>query len=159
MNRVMTWQNNEAIQFAYKVIPQPILDRLHFDYLIGCDPVYIGFFDYDDTEDGRSYRDTACVAYPYHQKLNKDRQKTTIVTPKILSPIHIVHEIGHVLHEYLNFEHDAIPVTDYAKTDIREAFAEAFTAWLFYNYATIPLKTQHEIDNRTFALFQELARV
>ncbi len=156
MNRFITYQNNEAIQYAHSIIPDSILSRLHFDYLIGCDPVYTGLFRDVATSDGRSYRETACVAYPFHQLVSNP--KTTIIIPKTLCPTYIVHEIGHVLDEYFNFKHTAIPVTDYAKTNRQEAFAEAFTAWLFYGYTQINLKTASGIDNKTYSLFESLIR-
>lgn len=156
MNRIVTYKNNEAILKAHSIIPKSILDRLHFDYLIGVDPVYAGLHNHIDTGDKRSYRDTAHVAYAHNQCLANRNKRTTIVIPKLLEPCHVVHEIAHVLDEYLGWEWEAIPITEYAKTDRLEAFAEAFTAWLFYNYATIPIKTQSEIDNKTLTLFESL---
>ena len=156
MNRVVTYYNNGAIQEAHRVIPKTILSRLHFDYFIGCDPVYAGLFNDEKTKDGRSYHITACVAYPYHQLVSKNLRKTTIVIPTSLPPVNIVHEIGHVLDEYLGFNHDAVPVTEYAKVDRAEAFAEAFTAWLYWGYASKPCKTASEIDDKTDSLLHHL---
>jgi hypothetical protein len=156
MNRFITYQNNESIQYAHSIIPASILERLNFDYLVGYDPVYAGLFDNEICEDGRSYRNTACVAYPFHQLIHNG--KTTIVLPGYLPYYHIVHEIGHVLDEYLNFEHKTIPVTEYAKTNRQESFAEAFTAWLFYGYAQFNLRTQSGIDDNTESLFLSLTR-
>jgi hypothetical protein len=67
-----------------------------------------------------------------------DRRRTTIVLPTPHYPISIVHELGHVLDEALNFDHEATPVTAYAKTDRYEAFAEAFTSWLYWGYGDEP---------------------
>ena len=154
MNRFYTYRNNEAIQAAHRIIPNSILNRLHFDYFIGADPIYAGISDYEKTTDGRSYRDTACVMYPWHFRLTKE--KTTIVIPKERTPRTIIHEIGHVIDEYLGFEHIAVPVTEYAKTDRYEAFAEAFTAWLLLGYANYPCKTVSGIDLKTESLFESL---
>lgn len=156
MNRITSYGLNPAICKALDTIPQGIISRLHFDWLIGCDPVYIGLHNDTDIGDGRSYRNTGHVAYR-HNQIN--RGKTTIVIPDpdgFWPPYLIVHEIAHVLDEYLGWEHKAIPVTEYGKTNNLEAFAEAFTAWLFYGYATIKLPTQSEIDPVTEALFESL---
>jgi hypothetical protein len=37
-----------------------------------------------------------------------------------------MHELGHALHERLEFRPVAVPLTDYARTNTYEAFAEAF---------------------------------
>ena len=150
MERICTSYNNAAIQFAHAVIPDSILNHLHFDYFIGCDPIFAGLFGYEDAEDGRSYHHTNCVAYPFHQLLPKDKQKTTIVIPHKISEIYTIHEIGHVLDEYLNFNCEVVPITEYAKVNRMEAFAEAFVAWLIKGYS------QLRIDPKTLSLFESL---
>ncbi len=150
MERICASFNNEAVQFAHASIPESILNHLHFDYLIGCDPIWSGLFKYEETKDGRSYHTLTCVAYPYHQSLPKDKQKTTIVLPKRIGPVSIIHEIGHVLDEFLGFEHEALPVTSYAKTNKSEAFAEAFAGWLIKGYSRL------RVDPKTIALFEAL---
>jgi hypothetical protein len=156
MERFCTFDNNWAIQKAHLVVPPLILTRLNFDYFIGCDPIFAGLFNYEITEDGRSYRDVACVAYPFHQNLPKNRQKTTIVIPKKIHWIYLLHEIGHVLDEWLGFNFVAEPITEYAKNNQGEAFAEAFTAWLIPRYAKKNLGTELGIDPRALSLFESL---
>jgi hypothetical protein len=40
------------------------------------------------------------------------------------------------LDEFLGFAVSVPEVSDYARTNRREAFAEAWTSYLFYNYAS-----------------------
>ena len=135
---------------AFDVIPDKIGDRLRYvHFLTGVDPIYAGLFNYEDTGDGRSYRDTCCVAYPYHQLLSKHLQHTTVVLPSLWPVWVVVHELGHVLDECLGFSHMAEPVSEYAKVNRMEAFAEAFTSWLFWGYGKEP-------DEGTKYLFESL---
>jgi hypothetical protein len=70
--------------------------------------------------------------------LSKTQRRTTIVLPSPQEPWSIVHELGHVMDESLGFEVSVPEVSDYARTNRREAFAEAWTSHLFYNYARDP---------------------
>ena len=155
MERITTYQNNNAIQRAHSCIPDSILNRLHFDYFTNTDPIYAGLFTGEDTGDGRSYRNCACVMYPYHFNCSS-QNKTTIVIPEIIPWQYVVHEIGHVLDEYLGFSVNAVPVSKYARRNRQEAFAEAFTAWLIYGYAETPCKTTSKIDEKTYCLLESL---
>ncbi len=150
MDRDTGFGYSELISYAFSIIPKGIVDRVRYThFLCGVDPIYAGFFDNEKTVDGRSYRDTACVAYPYHQKIDKSLRHTTIILPNLIPLAHVIHELGHVLDESLKFNHIAEPVTEYAKTDRGEAFAEAFTSWLFWNYGK-------EVDGATKYLFESL---
>jgi len=139
---------SELIGAAFDVIPDKIGDRIRYvRFLTGVDPIYAGLFDDELTDDGRSYRNTACVAYPYHQRIDKSLRHTTVVLPSLIPLAYVVHELGHVLDESLGFSHIAEPVTEYAKVDRMEAFAEAFTSWLFWGYGK-------EVDKSTEYLFE-----
>lgn len=148
----------EAITVAQDIIGPAIMARLeHVQFVCGVDPVFAGIHGYEVTEDGRSYRDTACCVYPIHMTRHADARVTTIVVPHLdrstWGPIHtIVHEYGHALHEAIDFEHDATPVSEYAKLNRWEAFAEAFTAWC---WPGIP--GYHRRDDRDAALFRTIA--
>lgn len=98
-----------------------------------ADPVFTGLHGFDDTDDDRSYRDTAHTCYPWHIQRPANERVVTVVLPNPESPLVIVHELGHVLDHRLGFSHDARPVSDYAETDRTEAFAEAWTAWWFWD--------------------------
>lgn len=150
MNRNTGYGYSGLVGYAFDIIPIGIADRLRYaHFLTGVDPIYVGLFNYEDTGDGRSYRNTACVAYPYHQRLSKGLRHTTVVLPVMDTLTVVVHELGHVLDEYLGFRHAAKPVTKHALTNREEAFAEAFTSWLFYNYG-------EKIDDATKDLFESL---
>ena len=150
MYRVTGLGYSELISYAFGIIPKGIVDKIRYThFLCGVDPVYVGLHSYVDTKDNRSYCNTAHVAYPYHQSLPKYLQHTTVVLPNLVSLDVIVHELGHVLDESLGFRHTAEPVTEYAKVDRGEAFAEAFTSWLFWGYGK-------DIDKSTEYLFESI---
>jgi hypothetical protein len=151
MDRVRRGGYSAAIGAAYELIPTSLHGRLQPHFLTGSDPVFAGLHGYRDISDGRSYRNTAHCCYPYHQLgISKALRRTTIVMPKVVGPITIVHELGHVLDESLRFEVLAEPVTAYAAGNRYEAFAEAFTSWLVPGYADAP-------DRSILALLEGLA--
>jgi hypothetical protein len=126
----------EAIAFAFDLIGPTLTQRLgHVQFVCGVDPVFTGDVRQTTTFDGRSYRDTACCAYGFHMPVPADRRVTTIMLPTMYpnygTPHTIIHELGHALHETVRFEPTMTPVTDYAKSNRWEAFAEAFTAWVW----------------------------
>ncbi len=96
----------------------------------------------------------AHCCYASHLRLPRDRRTTTIVIPVLDDPSMVVHELGHALDEVTGFAHVAAPVTDYARTNRMEAFAEAFVAWTHF-YGDQDVAAQ---DGATRALFCELAR-
>jgi len=138
MQRIVTGGYTELITAAMGILPQPIQERVKYaHWFVGSDPIFAGLHDYRDIDDGRSYRDTAHVVYPYHQVCGDKR--TTIVIPNIVGLHSFIHEIAHVVDETLNFLPCVMPVTDYALVDRAEAFAEAFTAWFVPGYAQQPI--------------------
>jgi hypothetical protein len=159
MDRVKRGGFSAAIQAAYQLIPPTIHDMIRPDFLCGTDPVFAGLHDYLAVTDGRSYRNTAHVAYEFNQRLSRSHRRTTIVLPTPPSVEVLVHELGHVLHECLGFEPEATRVTWYGKTDRFEAFAEAFTAWVLpYGHGYGEAKDLlYEQDARTVALLEGLA--
>lgn len=136
MNRCAGTGFREPVGVALQAIPAAIRERLSgVSFFCGADPVFAGLHSYEDTEDDRSYRDTGHCLYPFHQLHRPaDDRPTTIVLPVVEPPKYVVHEIGHAVDELTGFTHLARPVTKYAKTNRREAFAEAFTAWLWPGY-------------------------
>jgi hypothetical protein len=129
MNRLVGTAYREAIGEGMAIIPAAIMARLrHVHFLTGIDPVWAGLHSYAVTDDGRAYSQTAHCAYRHH---TADRT-TTIVLPVFEEPSVVVHELGHALDETLGFCHRAEPVTDYAKTNREEAFAESFRASLYW---------------------------
>lgn len=170
MNRVKAGGYAELISAAYEVIPAPIHRLIRPHVLCGTDPKFAGLHNFQSATYGRSYGDTWHVVYPYHQALPAVRdRRTTVVIPHLVdkaplvrakyghhhSVAMMVHELGHVLDESLGFDHDASPVTEYAKTDRAEAFAEAFTAWLIPSYLP-SYGSRSVVDDATLALFNNL---
>lgn len=98
------------------------------------DSAFSGLQPHSDTGDGRSYRSTSHVVYRSHY----DIDMTTVVLSDDPSHIEhnfslvtVVHELGHVIHEILDFDDCGFPnVSEYAQTNDHENFAEAITAWI-----------------------------
>jgi hypothetical protein len=104
-------------------------------FVCGVSPVFSGFHHIDDIGDGRSYKNTAHCAYPWHIEGPAARRTTTIFLPTVETVEVVVHELAHALHYKLDFEPDPLPVTWYAETNHHEAFGEAVTAHLIPGYA------------------------
>lgn len=157
MNRIHGRGYREAIAAAQRAIGDRLMQRLgHVQYVTGVDPVFIGLHDYTDHSDGYSYAETAHCCYPHHLLGPADRRVTTVVLPyptvaKYTPPI-IVHELGHALDYAIGEQHIAAPVTEYARTNREEAFAEAFTSWAWPDP-----EFYERPDDATLALFTELA--
>lgn len=147
------------IQAGIALVPLGIWRLVeHADLFIGTDPILAGLHSYIDTDDGRSYRLTPHVCYPSHLlHLPADRRNTTIVVPDKLTRNRwdVVHEFGHVLDERLRFEHQAVPISDYAKTNRYEAFAVAFEAWCSPYYPD--WHRLYASDPMTVAIFDRLS--
>ncbi len=110
------------------------------------------------TVDGRNYADTAHVLYPTHQpRLPRSRRVTTVCLPLEVESWAVVHELGHVLHEALEFEPAPRPVDDYAATNSHEAFARAFDAWIMPHLWPAE-RARLEEDSETMMLFRHLQR-
>jgi hypothetical protein len=142
----------EVIGAALELYPARLRCRVvGVDFLTGTDPVFAGLHAYVLTDDGRSYASTAHVAYPVHVLGPAARRRTTVVLPVPPSLAVVVHELAHVLDWDLGFGHDAAPVSWYARTNRREAMAEAVTSWLLPGYAERP-------DEATVSLLESLSQ-
>lgn len=131
MQRLVSYAYSGAINHAFDLLPiriAIILKYVHF--FTGTDPIYAGLHRYTDTDDGRSYRDIAHACYPWHI-IDKS---LTIILPTLesASPYIVIHELGHILDYITHFNHNALPINDYAQTNRREAFAESFAAQYFW---------------------------
>lgn len=157
-DRVPDHRFAEAIDLGYRYLPARIARRFDTVRIVcGVDPVFAGYTTTEDTDDGRSYRDTAHVCYPHHLNHRPaDDRPITVMFPHVPHPATVVHELAHALDWQIGCKHNARPVTDYARTDRYEAFAEAFTAWCFApGYYGDP-DVLHA-DGATRALFRELS--
>lgn len=79
-----------------------------------------------------------------------------VVAHRLHRPSALVHELGHALEDYLEIDHVAEPVSEYATTNRVEAFAEAFTVWC---RAPDYLHLRRYLDQETDALFNRFAKV
>ena len=120
-------------------------------FVAGVDPLFMGLHGYGDTSYGSSYRTTAHTCYPWHLSALRSRRCVTVVLPEVETVETVIHELGHVADYRLGFDHIAVPVTRYAETNRREAFAEAWTSWLIPGY-TMPVD-----DPSTRELLDELS--
>ncbi len=159
MSRVHDRPPAFAVGQALSIIPDRILPLVGCEFIIGVDPNFAGIHEFETYHyDGEvmTYRDSAHCTYAHNQIHRPVSFRTTkVILPE--NPAYqwdttagvgtVVHELGHVLHEFVGFEWDADPVTEYAKTDRYEAFAEAFEFWVW----------SRPIDEKTQALFNRMA--
>lgn len=151
MQRVTSQRVAEAVAFGLSFLPAPILELAEADVFVG-DPVFAGLHHYDTTADGRAYNECAHVAFP-HQSTDG---RTTVVLPGVPRVSTVIHEFGHALDWKLNAlsggrSPDFAPVTEYAKLNRLEAFAEAFTAWFY------PPDHHYAFDRASREFFDRLA--
>ena len=164
MNRIVSYKYTELIQEAYSVIPDNILSRLPtIHFFTGTDVVYAGLEFLEKSKDGRYFRDS--IHYnPSCWVRGKwiVRDNPTIVVPNTppgfcYNRDHILHEIGHVLDdELLCGDWTFNPVTEYAKLDESEAFAEAFVYYLLYGYEDFEIS--RSLNNEINEFFNHLWR-
>lgn len=127
--RRITQAHSPAIERAFEVIGPRLADRLrHVDFFCGTDPIWAGLHSFQKTVGGNSYGAVAHCCFRNHTS----DKSVTVVLPVLVPPSTVVHELGHALHYEYALDHVALPVTDYAKTDRFEAFAEAFEATFFW---------------------------
>jgi hypothetical protein len=157
-DRIPNQRYAEALTLGLSYLPTLILRRLTAVRIVcGVDPVFAGLTRTVIAADGRSYRDTPHVCWPIHLRHRPaDDRQTTVMFPTVPHPVTVAHELGHALDWSLGRTHTAVPVTDYARTNRDEAFAEAFTAWMFkagyYGDADVLYA-----DGATVRLFDDLA--
>ena len=125
------------------------------DFIIGVDPLFAGITPHY-AEGANDLRTTAHCLYDIHQLHRPLADRG----PKVVLPSNpnyhweswngpavVIHELGHVLQSRTEWDHKAEPVSEYAKTNHWEAFAEAFEAWIWGK----------RVDDATTALFNRAA--
>lgn len=159
MDRLVDRRIVPAIVEARRLVHPAIWQRIkRADFLCGVDPNFVGVSEYMVTVDSRNYADTAHVLYPMHQsRLPRSRRMTTVCLPLEVESWAVVHELGHVLHEALEFEPAPWPVDDYAGKNSHEAFARAFDAWIM-PYLWPAERARLEEDPEIVMLFRNLQR-
>ena len=155
MKRLLSYAYNDPIAVALASMPPSLRARMeHADYFCGASPIFAGLHNYVHTDDTRPYSQTAHAVWLMHQwLLPRTLRVPTVVLPVLVRPKTVAHELGHILHEALDFEPNAAPVTKYAETNRWEAFAEAFTAWLGWYGPDV----RGAVDERTATLFAALS--
>jgi hypothetical protein len=154
-NRVHDHAPAVAVGHALALIPSAMSTLTACEFVIGVDPNFAGIHSHTSNHTEFAYKDLAHCVYPHNQPHRPASDRGTKVVLPSNAAYHwgtwygvetVVHELGHVLHERIGFDHIADPVSEYAETDQYEAFAEAFAAWVWHN----------PIDPRTLALFDGL---
>jgi hypothetical protein len=162
MERIPDSCYSELIEEAYSAIPDNIVKLVrHVHFFCGVDPVFAGLVKEIPFHDGaHSTHDCMC----YESAISVDwKISKSLIHPTIFIPFFdldefgvqdVVHELGHALDDvtpFFCYQQQIKPVTDYAKTDYFEAFAEAFASWLFWGYGEQP-------DEETIYYFEKLRK-
>lgn len=130
MKRLTDYAFNESISYAFSCLPDYISDALRdTHFFCGADPIFAGLHKYRTLSDDRSLREWAHITWGPYLSVPKSEKISTIVLPKLVEPLVVIHELGHALHEKIRFNLVPKPVTWYATTDKYEAFAEWFTSY------------------------------
>src|SRR5215207_6344556 len=135
--RITSKRNAEAIGDALEYVPWRMREIAVFDGFCG-DALFAGLHRIEVTPDGRSYRGTAHACFPTHVA----DKRMTLVFPEPPAWYTVIHELGHALDWALTERAGRAltfsPVTEYARTNRWEAFAEAFAAW-FWPFGECPV--------------------
>jgi hypothetical protein len=151
MDRLCGRGYRESIAAAWSIIPARLHDLIQTDWFCGADPVFADLHRFEEASYGRSYRSVSHCVHEHNQTHRpRAARSTTVVLAAAEPPRTVVHELGHVLHARLDWQHVPRPVSWYAETNWYEAFAEAFTSWLIPGYAAHP-------DAAFLHLMEELA--
>lgn len=133
--RIPKQRHAEEIDYAWSFLPKEIRWIAEADsgllHVFVGDPVFAGLGGGDPLADGSDPRTRPHAMYPEHVRTGDP--VSTIVFPQEewLWWTNLWHELGHIVHCILDLEDFDIPcVTDYARTNHCERFAEAFVAWL-----------------------------
>lgn len=139
MKRICHQRCAEEIEAGLDLLPPIIKDIFRADrglihFFVG-DPVFAGLEKNSFLGDTKEFmpNDAAHALYAHNQLVNSHDAVPTIVFPKcqLVNWQTVLHEAGHMAHLILDFEDFNLPVvSDYARTNHIEAFAEAFVAWV-----------------------------
>jgi hypothetical protein len=158
VERIQGDDAGEQLSMALDWLPESIARRLGIvDFFMG-DPVFAGLHELEVADDGGSYRNVAQYVSEYCQRHRpRSARRPTVVLP--YGPgrtATVVHELGHALDDVLGYEWSAKPISDYARVDGYEAFAEAFTAWVGLPAYQAQRDRLYRIDRDSAAFFDAI---
>lgn len=105
------------------------------DFIGDHSSIFLGLNHVEKTQDNRKYCDTSHVIYRHFENSEpRSRKKTTIVLCEDDSEwwykrLVILHEIGHAIHERVDFITGLTPLDSYAERNTHETFATAFQSF------------------------------
>lgn len=166
MNRVHNQPIAEAVGIALDYFPPRLRSIAETaDLCLGADPIFSGLHSIEDTGDGRAYRDTAHVCFPWH---STDRSLTVVMPTAADGPHWLVHtalhEFAHAIdlrlrERFGRWPPAFRPVCAYAAKNRCEAFACALHSWLLAPaYAAEQMPGWCGYDPESRAWFDRLAR-
>jgi hypothetical protein len=158
VERIRGHDAGELLSMALNWLPESVAGRLGFVHFFVGDPVFAGLHRFEVAADGGSFR-TVSQYVPARLQSHRPRsaRRATIVLPNGPGRTEtVVHELGHALDEVLGEEWSAKPVSDYARVDPFEAFAEAFTAWVGLPSYQTQRGRLYRVDRETAAFFDAI---
>jgi hypothetical protein len=159
VERIQGPDAGELLTIALDWLPESVATRLGFVHFFVGDPVFAGLHELEVADDGGSFRTVPqYVSESCQHHRPRSARRPTIVLPygPGRTPI-VVHELGHALDDLLGCEWTPKPVSDYARVDAFEAFAEAFTAWVGLPAYQAQRERLYRIDRDSAAFFDAIA--
>jgi len=159
VERIQGPNAGELLTMALDWLPESIATRLGFVHFFVGDPVFAGLHELEVADDGGSYRTVAqYVSESCQRHRPRSTRRPTIVLPNGPGQVTtVVHELGHALDDVVGYEWTAKAVSDYARADDYEAFAEAFTAWVGLPAYQAQRDRLYQIDRDSAAFFDAIA--
>jgi hypothetical protein len=159
VERIQGPDAGELFSIALDWLPHSVATRLGFVHFFVGDPVFAGLHELEVAEDGGSYRNVAqYVSESCQRHRPRAARRPTIVLPDGPGQVTtVIHELGHALDDVLGYEWTAKPVSDYARADGYESFAEAFTAWVGLPAYQAQRDRLYRIDRDSAAFFDAIA--
>lgn len=161
----------ELVGRAMLYVPTGLLDLVQVDWFLGSDPVFAGLHRFDKSATGVALHGAGAAPHYAYAETQLHRPRAARV-PTIVFPavdhhwydhhawwlIHaVLHEFGHAVQDAseanLRTTWWADPVSEYAKTSHREAYADAFSDWRcgYYDHRVLA-------DRATVARFELITR-
>jgi len=167
MERYNSHEEIELIHGYYlpklpQVFRELIDNRIGVHFVVNQNPNYIGLIpsERNTTQDGRVISSVSLVNYSCSQDhLPAIRRRTTVILQNDIKDEEIFwHEIGHVLHETVDWPIiSSVELDDYAATNIWERFATVFQSYMtlrldsdYWYYHTRDYLFKHDIDSYKF---------